>query len=134
MYHQRVYVLHQSNLIVYCYAPDGSLSHKYEHEGGANAFVTGMSLVVNGDTAMLVVSSHDNTSLVWIKIIDDTTMAHHQTQQLNYNPWGSYNEGGELMVCDPNHHKIHRYRHDGQTLAVINLPDDVNPRSVTCRQ
>ena len=133
VYHQRVYVLHQSNLIVYCYAPDGSLSHKYEHEGGANAFVTGMSLVVNGDIAMLVVSSHDNTSLVWIKIIDDTTMAHHQTQQLHYNPWGSYNEGGELMVCDPNHHKIHRYRHDGQTLAVINLPDDVNPRSVTCQ-
>ena len=39
VYNQRVYVVHLNGLIVYCYTPDGSLSHKYEHKGGARSRV-----------------------------------------------------------------------------------------------
>ena len=131
VHHQRVYVVHQKGLIVYCYTPDGSLSHKYEHKDGEEADVWGMCLMEAGDTAMLVVSDVTSKSLIWIKIADDVTMDHHHTQQLDYSPWGSYVDKGDLMVCDPDNHKIHRYRHNGQTLAVINLPDDVRPRWVT---
>ena len=131
VYYQRVYVVHYKGLIVYCYTPDGSLSHKYEHKGGENASVRGMSLMKDGDTAMMVVSDVTSKSLIWIKITDDVTMDHHHTQQLDYSPRGSCVDQGDLMVCDPDNHKIHRYRHDGQTLAVINLPDDVSPRWLT---
>ena len=89
MHHQRVYVAHDEGLIVYCYTPDGSLSHKYVHIGGEHASVWGMCLMKYGDTAMLIVSDVTNKSLVWIKVTDDVTMDHH-TQQLDYSPWGSY--------------------------------------------
>ena len=128
VHNQRVYVVHYRDLIVYCYTPDGSLSHKYEHIGGEKAYVQGMCLMKkDGDTAMLVISDATTESLIWIKITDDVTMHHHHTQQLDYSPYGSYIDKGDLMVCDPDNHKIHRYRHDDQTLAVINLPGDVWP-------
>ena len=131
VYNQRVYVVHDTGLIVYCYTPDGSLSHKYEHKGEANAAIEGMCLMKDGDTAMLVVCDANNEALVWIRLIDDVTMDHHHTQRLDYGPYGSYNDRGDLMVCDPDNHKIHRYIPDGQTLAVINLPGDVKPWRVT---
>ena len=130
VYHQRVYVVHFKGLIVYCYTPDGSLSHKYEHKDGEEAYVWGMCLMKDGDTAMLVVSDGTSKSLIWIKITDNVTMDHHHTQQLDYSPRGSCIDKGDLMVCDPDNDRIHRYRHDGQSLAVINLPDDVYPRWV----
>ena len=131
VHHQRVYVVHWTGLIVYCYTPDGSLSHKYEHKGGANAAIKGMCLMKDGDTAMLVVCDANNEALVWIRLIDDVTMDHHHTQRLDYRPYGSYNDRGDLTVCDRDNHKIHLYTHDGQTLAVINLPGDVRPWRVT---
>ena len=54
VYHERVYVVHSKGLIVYCYTPDGSLSHKYEHKGGEKANIRGMCLMIDGDTAMSV--------------------------------------------------------------------------------
>ena len=129
VHHQCVYVVHDEGLIVYCYTPDGSLSHKYVHIGGEHASVWGMCLMKYGDTAMLIVSDVTNKSLVWIKVTDDVTMDHHHTQQLDYSPWGSYVDKGDLMVCDPSKQKIHRYRHDGQTF--INLPGYVWPRWLT---
>ena len=129
VYNQRLYVLHDTQLIVYCYTPDGSLSHKYEHKGGAN--IRGMCLVVYEDTPMLVLSDVNHSSLIWIKINDDISMSHHRTQRLHYSPHRSYNDRGVLMVSDPASHKIHRYRHDGQTLAVVKLPDDVIPMWIT---
>ena len=131
VYNQRVYVVHNTGLIVYCYTPDGSLSHKYEHKSRACACIRGMCLMIDGDTAMLVFCDLINEALVWIRLIDDVTMDHHHTQRLDYSPYGSNNDRGDLMVCDPENHKIHRYRHDGQTLAVINLPDNVSPYWVT---
>ena len=131
VYHQRVYVVHNEALIVYCNRPDGSLSHKYEHKGGANADITGMCLMIDGDTAMLVVCDTSKQALVWIRLSDDVTMDHHHTQRLDYAPSGSYNDRENLMVCDRDNYKIHRYRHDGQTLAVINLPDNVWPYLAT---
>ena len=131
VYNQRVYVVYSTGLIVYCYAPDGSPSHTYEHESWTGAVVTGMCLMVDGDTAMLVVCDISNKTLVWISISDDVTMDQHHTQHVNYCPWGAYNDRGDLMVCDPINHKIHRYRHHGQTLSVIKLPNDVKPYWVT---
>ena len=144
VYQQRVYLVYGSGLTVHCYTPDGSLSHKYnfhpfevvgrvsdtqlqnEENDGAND-IRGMCLIMDGDTAMLVISDYGNKNLVWINISDDVTMEQLFRQPLNYGPCGSRNDGGNLMVCDPDNHRIHRYTHDGQTLAVINLPDDVNP-------
>ena len=131
VYNQRVYVVHNTGLIVYCYTPDGSLSHKYEHKGRASACIRGMCLMIEREAAILVVSDASNKALVWISISDDVTMDHHHTQHLDYRPRGSYNDRGDLMVCDPDNHKIHRYTHDGQTLGVINLPGDVRPWRVT---
>ena len=127
VYHQRVYVVHDEGLIVYCYARDGSLSHKYEHKDGAGISVNGMSLIIDGETAMLVVSDELNKDLVWITISDDVNMEYHHTQHLDYRPCGSCNDRGNLMVCDPDNHNIHRYSHDGETLAVIKLPNNVWP-------
>ena len=121
VYHQRVYVVHGTCLIVYCYTPDGSLSHKYEHKGREKAYIRGMCLMIDGDTAMLVVCDWSNKTPVWIRLNDDVTMDHHHTQRLDYIPSGSYNDRRDLMVCDPDNHKLHRYTHDGQTLAVIKL-------------
>ena len=127
VYNHRFYVVHQTGLTVYCYVPDGSLSHKYFHTDEGMPYIRGMCLMKNGDKAMLVVSDRSYKSLIWIKIVDDVTMVHHHTQQLNYSPRGVCNDQGDLLVCDVFSHKIHRYRHDGQTLAVINLPDNVSP-------
>ena len=134
VHHQRVYVVHWIGLTVYCYTHDGSLSHKYEHKGGANSQSVGMCLMNDGDSAKLVLSNLTNKSLIWISIRDDATMDHHHTQKLDYQPYGPYNDRltGDLMVCDPNGHEIHRYRPDGQTVSVINLPRDVSPRCITC--
>ena len=134
VHQQRVYVVHLNGLIVYCYTPDGSLSHKYEHNGGANSQSVGMCLMKNEDSTKLVFSNLTNKSLIWISIRDDVTMDHHHTQKLDYHPYGPYNDRltGDLMVCDPNGHKIHRYTHDGHmTLAVIKLPGDVYPKWIT---
>ena len=131
VYNQRIYVVHNDGLVVYCYTPDGSLSHKYEHKGGENVPVYGMCLVDNEDTVMLVVSDCNHRALVWIRISDDVTMTHHHTDQLDYCPMGSYNDNGDLMVCNFMNHNIHRYRNDGQKLSVINLSDNVMPWSVT---
>ena len=131
VYNQRVYVVNGTGLIVYCYTPDGSLSHKYDHKSGEKACVWGMCLIKEVDTAMLVVSNVTSKSHIWIKIIDDVTMAHQHTQQLDYSPRGVCNDQGDLLVCDVFSHKIHRYRHDGQTLAVIDMPGNVMPSSVT---
>ena len=133
VYNQRVYVVHHKGLMVYCYAPDGSLSHKYEHKGGEEAYTDGMCLMNDGNTAMLVVMDYTINSLIWIRIIDDVTMDHHHTQQLDYSPWGLYSDKGDLLVSDDVNHKIHRYTHDGQTIDVINLPDDVYPKCVARR-
>ena len=130
VYNQRVHVVHGTGLIVYCYTPDGSLSHQYEHKGGENANITGMCLMIDGDTAMLVVCDISNNTIVRIRLIDEVTMDHHHTEHLSYHPYKPYNDRGDLMVCDPDNHKIHRYRHNGQTLAVIMLPDNVSPWKV----
>ena len=127
VYNHRFYVVHQTGLTVYCYSPDGSLSHEYFHTDEGMPYIRGMCLMKNGDKAMLVVSDRSYKSLIWIKIVDDVTMVHHHTQQLDYSPRGLCNDQGDLLVCDVFSHKIHRYRHDGQTLAVINLPDNVSP-------
>ena len=131
VYRTRVYVVHHTGLVVYCYSPDGSLSEKYEHEGGADTVVQGMCLIMNKYTPILVVSDSTNKSLIWIKITDDFTVKHDHSQQLDFSPCASYNDRGALMVSDAVNHKIHRYTGDGQPLDVIAVPDDVNPRWVT---
>ena len=131
VYNQRVYVVHSTGLMVYCYTPDGSLSHKYEHKGREKATIWGMCLMKDGDTAMLVVSDDINESLIWINIINDCTMNHYHTQQLDYSPLGLNSCKEDLMVCGSDNQKIQRYRLDGQTLAVINLSDNVKPFWVT---
>ena len=93
VYHQHVYVVHLNGLIVYCYTLDGSLSHTYEHKSGENVIVSGMCLMMDGDTAQLIVSDTTNNALVWIAI-DDITMTHHRTQQVGYRPRGSYCDEG----------------------------------------
>ena len=131
VYKERVYVVHRTGLVIYCYNPDGSLSEKYEHEGGAETVVQGMSMIMHGGTARLVVSDWTNGALVWITITDGGAMKHHHTQQVKYWPNGSYNDRGHLMVCSAHHHKIHRYTGDGQRFSEITLPEDVKPCYVT---
>ena len=58
-------------------------------------------------------------------------MNHYHTQQLDYSPLGLNSYKEDLMVCGGDNQKIHRYRLDGQTLAVINLSDNVKPFWVT---
>ena len=130
VYKERVYVVHCIGLVVYCYNPDGSLSEKYEHEGGTETVVQGMCMIMHGGTARLVVSDLYNKALVWITISDSGAMKHHHTQQVEYWPRGSYNDRGHLVVCAVNH-KIHRYTGDGQPLSVTTLTDDVKPDAVT---
>ena len=127
VYRQKVYVVHYRGLVVYCYTPDGLLSHRYKHKCGADISVFGMCLMMDGDSAMMVVSDGLYDALVWIKISDSGAMKYHHTQQLNYSPCGLYNDEGDLLVCNDDNHTITRYSHDAQTLAVINLPDNVMP-------
>ena len=127
VYRSRVYAVHYTGLVVYCYNPDGSLSEKYEHKGGAKTVVQGMCLMIHGGTASLVVSDWTNKALVWITVSDGGALKHHHTQQLQYRPKGLYNDRGHLVLCNPIYHKIHHYTGDGQPLNVITLPVDVNP-------
>ena len=83
VYKERVYVVHGTGLVAYCYNPDGSLSEKYEHKGGAKTDVQGMCMMMHEGTARLVVSDFTNYSLVWITISDGCAMKHHHTQKLN---------------------------------------------------
>ena len=129
IYKEYVYTVHQTGLTVYCYTRNGSFISKCEHEGGAGTLIEGMSLMMDGDTPMLVVSACLKSYLVWIEI-NDVTMDHHHTQQLDYNPCQSYNDRDQLLVSDYNN-KIHRYSSDGQSLEVISLPHDVWPWGVT---
>ena len=131
VYKQHVYAVHKNTLLVYCYKPDGSLGDVYRHGGGEERAVRGMSLMMDGETPMLVVSDRNNQSLVWIEVTSDFTMKLHHTQQVDYIPSGSYNNSGNLMVCDPGNHKIHRYRNDGEADKVITLPNDFKPCRLT---
>ena len=90
-----------------------------------------MCLIVDGEAAMLVVSDATNDALIWLSINDDFTMDHHKTQQIDYEPKGSYNDEGILMVCDEDHHQINCYRGDDKPFEVISLPGDVRPWSMT---
>ena len=129
IYKGYVYTVHKKGLTVFCHTRNGSFFSKYEHIGGVSTVIEGMCLMMNGNTPMLVVSAHNTRSLVWIQI-NDVTMDHHHTQQLDYQPYQSYNDTDRLMVCDYNN-MIHRYSCDGQSLEVISLPGDVRPRAVT---
>ena len=131
VYKERVYAVHLAGLVVYCFNPDGSQSERYEHDGGAKTCARGMCMVMNGDTVMLIVSDWTNRSLVWISVSDDGTMNHRHTQELNYWPGESYNDKGNIMICDAGQPKIHRYNGYGQPLSDITLPDDVIARSIT---
>ena len=131
VYNNCVYTTQIKGEMVYCYSDTGEFICKYEHKGGDD--FEGMCLILDGNTAMLVISDFTNKALVWIVIRDDVTMEYHHTQQLDYHPNGSYNDSGDLMVCDADNHKIHRYRRDGHPLGVMTLPDDVHPCYVTRR-
>ena len=131
IYKQHVYTVHQSGLAVYCYTQNGVFCSKYKYEIKAKINIEGMCLIMKGDKAELVINDWSNKALVWINILDDSSLKYNRTQQLQYYPCGSYNDLGELMVCDCGSRKIRRYSCDGQALAVINLPDDVKPWGVT---
>ena len=131
VYQQHVFAVHQNSFIVYCYRPDGSLGDVYRHRGGEDSFVTGMSLMMDGKMPMLVISDETNQSLIWIVISGEFTMKHHRTQQVGYKPGGSCNNASDIMVCDLDNNKIHRYMNDGQADEVITLPDDVIPWRLT---
>ena len=128
IYKEYVYTVHGKGLTVYCYSRNGSFISKYDHE--ANIIIWGMCLLMNGNTPMLVVSAHCRIYLVWIAI-NGTTMDHHQTQQVEYQPYQSFNDRDQLLVCGDNN-KINRYSCDGQSLEVISLPGDIRTWAVTC--
>ena len=127
LFKEHVYVVHRRGMTVYHYSPDGTLSDRYKHGSGDDTIVQGMCIMVNGESAVLVVSDFTNKSLVWIKIIGDFTMKTHHVQQLDYSPCGSYNDRGDLMVCDAENNKIYRYRADRHLLSVTPLPDEIMP-------
>ena len=92
IYKERVYTVNGIGLRMYCYTRNSSFISKYEHEGGASTSIGGGGCsMMNGDTPLLVVSACSKISLVWIEI-NDVTMDHHHTQQLDYNPHQSYND------------------------------------------
>ena len=99
VHNEHIYTVHYTNFIVYCFAGNGTLCSKYKHDMENKTVIQGMCLIVNGDTAMLVVSDFTNGALVWIRIDEDFTMNHYDTQQLDYRPYGSYNDNGSLLVC-----------------------------------
>ena len=115
-----------SPLTLYCYTQNGVLESKYEHKDGTDSSVQGMCLMIDGDSAKLVVSDWSKKNLVWISINGDKSMGHHSTQKLDYQPKGSCNDKGTLLVCDYGH-KIHRYTSTGEIMNVIKLPSDVTP-------
>ena len=131
VHNKYMYVVHHTGLTVYCYKPDGSLHHTYEHKGGAETTVQGMCLTMLRDTPMLVISDFTNKALVWMTINSDFTVVPHHTQPVDYRPKGSYIDRGDLTVCDADNHRIHRYRRDGHPPEVITLPSDVAPSRLT---
>ena len=128
IYKQSVYTVQQTGLSVYCYTQNGVFRSKYEDGKKVDIKIGGMCLIMRGNKAKLVISDSSNYALVWISILDDSTMKYHKTQRLEYQPYGSYNDLGELMVCD--RRMIHRYSCDDQSLDVLNLPGDVWPWGV----
>ena len=130
VYKEHIYTIHLSNFIVYCFTECGILCSKYKHEIQEKAEVQGMCLIIDGETAKLVVSDVTNQALVWISINDDFTMQHRDTQHLDYCPFGLYNDIESLLVCDEDN-MIHRYSPYGEPLDVIRLPEDVMPWRLT---
>ena len=130
VYKEHIYVAHTSNLIIYCFTLNGTLHSKYKHAAQRKIPVEGMCLM-DGESPMLVVSDYYNNVLVWIRINNDFTMDHRLTQQVQYTPHGSYNDQGNLMVCDPASYKIHCYTGGGEPLSVITLTDAVKPHWIT---
>ena len=126
-----IYAVRRRGLIVDHYSQDGSFLDKYKDKTTTANTTSGMCLMMDEDTAMLVVADFTGKALIWITITDDFTMRYHQTKQLNYQPYGAYNDRGDLMVCGADNRKIHRYTGDGQPLSVITLADDVNPCGVS---
>ena len=113
--------------MIYKYNPDGSLGNSYKHtggEGGEGIEFEGISMMMNGDCAMLVISDFCNKALVWIEICDDDGMKHHHIQQLDYRPFRSYDDGGELVVSDARN-KIHPYECDGHEVDITTVAKDV---------
>ena len=130
VYKEHIYTVHHLNFIVYCFSKCGILCSKYKHEIQEKTVVQGMCLLMIGETTHLVVSDRTNRALVWIRIADDFTMQHHNTQHLDYRPLGSFNDNESLLVCDDDN-MIHRYSPCGQPLDVIRLPEDVSPWRLT---
>ena len=130
VYKEHIYTVHLTKFVVYCYSNTGKLCSQYKHMD-KKIDIQGMCLIVDGEAPMLVVSDATNDALIWLSINDDFTMDHHKTQQIDYEPKGSYNDEGILMVCDEDHHRIHCYRGDGEPFEVISLPRDVRPWGMT---
>ena len=55
-YKKRVYIVHNTGLTIYSYTPDGSLSETFEYESDETTHVERICLMMDGDSAMLVVS------------------------------------------------------------------------------
>ena len=126
IHNNHIYTVHYKPLTLYCYTQNGVLKSKYEQKGGEDSTIQGMCLMIDGDSAKIVVSDWSHNTLVWISIYDDKSMGHHLTQKLDYQPRGSCNDKGTLLVCDDGH-KIHRYTSTGEIMNVIKLPSDVTP-------
>ena len=125
VYRECVYTLHAKDHMIYKYNPDGSLGNSYKHTGGeGREGIEGISMMMNGDCALLVISDFCNKALVWIEICDDDGMKHHHIQQLDYRPFRSYDDGGELVVSDARN-KILRYGCDSHEVDVTTVAKDV---------
>ena len=130
-YKNNIYAVRCNGSAVDRYSSDRLFLGMYEDKARAGNTTQGMCLMMDGDTAMLVVSDITGKALIWIMISEDFRMSHHQTHRLNYKPCGVYNDRMDLMVCDYVNHKIHRYTGDGQPLDAITLLNDVNPYWIT---
>ena len=87
-YKNNIYVVRRRGLTLDRYSSDGTFLDKYEDKARSTTDTLGMCLMMDGDTAMLVVSDFTGKALIWITINDDFTMRYHQTKQLNYQPCG----------------------------------------------
>ena len=131
VYKQCVYAVHSDDHVVYKYNPNGSPGSSYKHADGKGTEFEGICLIMDGGSAMLVVSDYSNKALVWIRIRDGGKMKHHYTQQLDYRPSGLYSDREKLMVCNTNKSKIHWYKCDGHEIDVTTLVKDIGPTCVT---
>ena len=125
-----IYAVHTRRLIVYCFNDEGDLITEYTHGDLKATSISDMCLMMDGDTAMLVVSNSWGPSLIWLMINDDLSMTHHYTRYVGYSPCSLHNDRGTLIVCDYGQ-KIHRYTFDGNPLEVITLHEESMPWSVT---